>query len=428
MNLKKQNVVEVVLDIQDSIKPYAIGESLGLEVPKAVEAGIFRAYDIRGIVDEVLTRQVVYAVGLALGTEARELNLASVVVGRDGRPSSPGFAEAMIAGIRDTGCDVVDIGIVTSPILYFATKHLPINSGVMITGSHNPTNYNGIKIVLDGQTLSTGAIQELYKRIVAKEFVFGQGAVKEQSVTQAYIHAILDRVDLARPLSVVVDCGNGVGGLVAPQIFKGLGCELTLLYSEVDGNFPNHHPDPTIPENLTDLQNKVKEVGADIGLAFDGDADRLGVVLPSGKIVWPDRQIMLFAKELLAREPGSKIVFDVKCSANLAKFIEKCGGQPIMWRTGHSVLKAKMLEENAPMAGEMSGHLFFQDGWFGFDDGVYSAARLLSILAADDRDPEEIFAKIPDAIATPEIKVEIAEDKKADFMRQLAEIDRKSVV
>lgn len=423
MILQKPNVVEVVLDIQDSIKPYALGQEAGFSIPTDLPADIFRAYDIRGVVDEALTADVVYAVGLALGTEARLKQVTTVAMGRDGRQSSPGFAKAMAAGLRDSGCDVIDIGMVPSPVLYFATHHLPTNTGIMITGSHNPKNYNGLKIVLDGQTLSTGGIQNLYQRIMSKDFQFGRGEYKEQPVVQAYLHAILDRISLARPLSVVVDCGNGAGGIVAPQLFKSLGCELTLLYEDVDGDFPNHHPDPTIPKNLVDLQNKVKEVGADIGIAFDGDADRLGVVLPSGKIVWPDRQVMLFAKELLEREPGSKIVYDVKCSANLAKFIRKYQGEPIMWRTGHSVLKAKMVAEQSPFAGEMSGHLFFKDGWFGFDDGVYSAARMLSILAADDRDPEQVFANIPDAVATPEIKVDMPEDKKADFLAALAKQD-----
>lgn len=422
MILKQQIEEEVVLDIQDSIKPYALGEVHDYKVPAKLPASIFRAYDIRGIVDEELTADVVYAIALALGTEARCQNIQSIAIGRDGRKSGLQFAQALSCGLRDTGCQVIDVGMVPTPVLYFATHYLETTSGVMITGSHNPTNYNGLKIVLDGKTLNTGAIQAIYQRIINEKFVFGQGQYKEQVVTHAYLHAIQDRISLARPLSVVIDCGNGAAGLVAPQLFKSLGCELTLLYPEVDGNFPNHHPDPTIPANLVDLQNKVKEVDADIGLAFDGDADRLGVVLPSGKIVWPDRQLMLFAKELLEREPGAKIVFDVKCTANLPKFIKKYGGEPIMWRTGHSVLKAKMVEEQSLLSGEMSGHLFFKDGWFGFDDGVYAAARLLSILAADDRDPEEIFARIPDAVSTPEIKVDMPDEKKADFMAKLSAV------
>ena len=397
----------------------AVQENTNYSIPADLPQGIFRAYDIRGIVGEQLTPNVAYAVGRALGAEAVKLGVKTFALGQDARPSSPGLADALSTGLRESGLNVIRIGIVPSPVLYFATHHLDTNSGVMITGSHNPSNYNGIKIVLNGKTLSSTGVTDLYDCIQAGAFVNGSGEESQQDVIDEYIGCVLERIKLARPLKIVIDCGNGVGAITAPRLYKALGCEVIELFSEVDGTFPNHHPDPTVPKNMVDLQKAVAAENADVGLAFDGDADRLGVVTNEGEIIWPDRQMMVFAKDVLSRCAGAKIVFDVKSTNHLAEEIAKAGGEPIMWKTGHSILKAKMIEEGAPLAGEMSGHIFFKEGWFGFDDGVYAGARFLEIIAKDTRKVSEIFNALPNNVNTPELKLNISEDKKHAFVERL---------
>src|SRR5690606_30140700 len=327
----------------------------------------------------------VYEIGRAIGSEASARGQQSILEGRDGRLSSPDLAKALILGLRATGRDVIDIGRVPTPVVYFATHHLGANSGVMVTGSHNPPNYNGLKIVLQGEALSGDGIQALRRRIEQGALQRGKGGLRAFDIAQDYLARITRDVKLARPLKVVVDCGNGAAGELAPRLFRALGCEVTELYCEIDGRFPNHHPDPSQVENLADLIRAVQEQKADVGLAFDGDGDRVGVVTSAGTIVWPDRLLMLFAGDVLKRNPGAGIIYDVKCSRGVEQVVRAHGGQPLMWKTGHSLIKAKMRETGALLAGEMSGHIFFGERWFGFDDGLYAAARLLEILAADGR-------------------------------------------
>jgi phosphomannomutase/phosphoglucomutase len=396
-----------------------LGESNMAEykVDKSIPASIFRAYDIRGIVDKTLTVDGVYSIGLSIGSEALEKGQTKVAIGRDGRLSGKKFIQAMSAGLRDAGCDVINIGEVTSPILYYATHVLDTKSGVMITGSHNPPDYNGIKIVIDGKTYCEQAIQDLYQRIQKNNFKQGQGTEKEVDLLEQYITRIVTDIKLAKPLRVVVDCGNGVGGKIAPKLFRQLGCEVIELFCEVDGTFPNHHPDPSIPENMQDLIKTVREQKADIGLAFDGDADRLGVVTNKGEMIWPDRQIILFAKDILSRNPGAPIIFDVKCTTHLAKEIEKSGGKPLMIQTGHAILKSRLQEIKGPFAGEFSGHIFFKERWYGFDDGIYAGARLLEIIAKDGRSSSEIFDEIPNSLNTPELKIQVTDENKYTIMQ-----------
>jgi phosphomannomutase/phosphoglucomutase len=385
-----------------------------------LDKNIFRAYDIRGIVGIGIDADTFYTLGLVLSSEILANNEDTVIVGRDGRLSSPELSEALIQGLCDGGCNVNFIGEVPSPVLYFSTYKLGIKSGLMLTGSHNPKNYNGLKMMLSGKTLSEGAIQDLYNKSLLQQQPSGpKGSIKEVSVNELYQDDIINRVQLSRRLKVVVDCGNGAAGIIAPKVFQALGCNVVSLYSEVDGNFPSHHPNPSVPENLLDLQQAVKEHNADIGLAFDGDADRIGVVADNEKIIWPDRLMMLYSQDILQRIPGANIVFDVKCSSFLADVINECGGNPIQWRTGHSVLKAKMIATGAAIAGEMSGHIFFRDNWYGFDDGIYAGVRLLEILADKDSSSSEIFNQLPEGINTPEILVAIPEEEKFVFIESL---------
>ena len=391
---------------------------------KAPVAEIFRSYDIRGIVDEQLTPSVAYAVGLALGSQLQAINKPAAVVGRDVRPSSLSLQQALIQGLRECGVAVINIGAVPTPVLYFASVHFKeqcFGSGFMITGSHNPTNYNGIKMVLAGKTLHSAAIQDLYQRIVARDFIQQDklGTYQEENIVADYIQDIVRRVQHKRPLRVVVDAGNGMAGEIAPQLLRDLGCEVDTLFCELDGTFPNHHPDPTVPENLQALQARVRELKADCGLAFDGDADRLGVVTGNGDIMWPDQQMMLYATDLLSRKPGATIVYDVKCSCHLQSVIARSGGRPLMWKTGHSLLKAKMLEENAGMAGEMSGHIFFRENWYGFDDGIYAAARFLQILSSSVESCQQIYAALPQSVTTPELKIMVDERQKMQLMQDI---------
>lgn len=387
----------------------------------ALPPEIFKAYDIRGIVGRSLTPEIVERIGQAIGSEAIARGSRQFAVGRDGRLSGPELVAALARGLNRAGCDVIDIGQVPTPVLYFATHHLGTGSGVSVTGSHNPPDYNGLKIMIAGETLSGDAIQDLRRRLERDDLAHGEGRVSQVDVKQAYMDRIAGDVKLARPMRVAADCGNGVAGAVAPALLKRLGCELTELYCEVDGNFPNHHPDPSKPENLADLIATVKGGGYDIGLAFDGDGDRLGVVTPAGDIVWADRQMILYARDVLERNPGAKIIYDVKCSRTLDADIRKHGGEPIMWKTGHSLIKAKLKESGALLAGEMSGHIFFKERWYGFDDGLYAAARLLELLSRDTRSPTEIFGSLPNTVNTPELNLKFAEGEHHAVIKELVE-------
>lgn len=388
-------------------------------VRKTVPASIFKAYDIRGIVGDTLTDELVYEIGLAIGSEAERIQQQTIVVARDGRLSGKGFSAVLAKGLRDSGRDVIDIGMVPTPVLYFATYQLKTGSGVIVTGSHNPPTYNGFKIMLGGKTLSGPMIQALRKRIEGGRYSRGEGTYKSHDIVADYIARITADITLQRPIRVVVDCGNGVAGAVAPQLLRDLGCEVHELFCEVDGKFPNHHPDPSKPENLKDLVSEVMEQDADVGLAFDGDGDRLGVIDSKGEVIWPDRQMMLYATDVLSRNPGAEIIYDVKCSSHLAEVITREGGKPLMWKTGHSLIKAKLQETGDLLAGEMSGHIFFKERWYGFDDGLYTAARLLEILAKDPRSSGEIFGALPNAVNTPELNITMAEDEHLEFINNL---------
>ncbi|HEX9185327.1 MAG TPA: phosphomannomutase/phosphoglucomutase [Burkholderiales bacterium] len=378
-----------------------------------VPSEIFRAYDIRGIAGRTLTPEVVRAVGRALGSLAPRF-----AVGRDGRASGPQLAGALCEGLQASGADVVDIGVAPTPLTYFAAHHLGTGSCVSVTGSHNPPDYNGLKMVVEGHTLSGDEIQDLRRRIERQQWREGKGRCSSASVLEAYLARITGDVKLARPMRIAVDCGNGVAGMAAPQLYRRLGCEVRELYCEVDGSFPNHHPDPSRPENLADLIAAVKQGGCELGLAFDGDGDRLGVVTREGEIVFPDRQLMLFAADVLSRNPGAQIIYDVKCTRLLAPWIERHGGKPLIWKTGHSLIKAKLAETGAPLAGEMSGHTFFKERWYGFDDALYSGARLLEILSRA-ADPGAVLRALPDAPSTPELNWKLAEGEPHALVAKL---------
>lgn len=382
---------------------------------------IFRAYDIRGVVGEGITEGNVYLIAKALGSEAAAQGQAVVVVGRDGRNSSPALAKVLIQGLRDSGRDVIDIGMVPTPVLYFATHYLDTGSGVMLTGSHNPPQYNGMKVVLNGQALSGEAIKAIQRRMQSQDFTAGEGALETTDIVPEYIQRISEDIPLAldKSLRIVVDCGNSVAGVVAPRLLTALGHDVVELYCDVDGNFPHHHPDPSQPGNLADLIQAVRENQADLGLAFDGDGDRLGVVDADGNIIWPDRQMMLYARDVLSRNRGAEIIFDVKCTRHLPRVIKAAGGKPVMWKTGHSLIKAKMREIGSPLAGEMSGHIFFKERWYGFDDAMYTAARLVEILVGDGRPPKQVFAGLPSGVATPELRIDMPESRHAAFMQAL---------
>lgn len=384
-----------------------------------ISGQIFRAYDIRGVVDESLTEQGVYLIGRALGTQVLRLGGDCVVVGRDGRLSSPRLAASLIAGINATGCNVVDIGLVATPVLYFAAEHLGIRSAVMVTGSHNPPDYNGLKIVLNGVTLYGVGIQRLFEMIEDEDFVIGEGWSRVAEILTAYIAMVAQGVTLGRAVRIVVDCGNGAAGVVAADLYRRLGCEVMELYCTVDGNFPNHHPDPSNPHNLRELIAAVQRFGADVGLAFDGDGDRLGVVDNHGNIIWPDRLLMLLAQDVLQQHPGSTIIYDIKCSREVANVVQQSGGIPLMWRTGHSLIKAKMRETGALLAAEMSGHIFFADRWYGFDDALYTGARFLELLSNTTETCAQMFTKIPELISTPEINLDVTEDNKFKIIENI---------
>jgi phosphomannomutase/phosphoglucomutase len=395
-----------------------------IQSPLAPRA-IFKAYDIRGIVGKTLTPKIVESIGHALGSEARQRGQSEICIGYDGRLSGPELAEALSQGIRKAGVNVVNLGMVATPMVYFAAYHLNNNCGVMVTGSHNPPDYNGLKMVLAGETLSNESIQSLRHRIEYNRFSYGDGLERSYDIAPSYIATIQADIKLTRPMQIAVDCGNGVAGAFAKQLYNAIGCRVDELFCEVDGHFPNHHPDPSVPENLADLITALTKTRAEIGLAFDGDGDRLGVVTKDGKIIYPDRQLLLFAEDVLSRNKGANIIFDVKSTRNLSPWINKLGGNPIMWKTGHSLVKAKIKESNAALAGEMSGHVFFNDKnaagkkrWYGFDDGLYAGARLLEILSRF-ANPSEILNNLPDSVSTPEQHINMQEGEPHALIAQL---------
>lgn len=384
-----------------------------------ISSEIFRAYDIRGIVEQTLTSEAVFNIGKALGTKVLSLQGHTIVVGRDGRLSGPSLLEQLTNGILSTGCNVTDVGLVPTPVLYFASKHLNISSAVMLTGSHNPPNYNGLKIIIDDITIYGSAIQELYEIIINEEFTSGSGTYTTVDVIADYIAEIKGSLKIKKESTVVVDCGNGVTGLVVPKLLRELGCKVIPLFCEVDGNFPNHHPDPSDPHNLQILKQTVIQHNADVGFAFDGDGDRLGIIDNTGKIIWPDRLLMLFAQDVLSRNPGATIIYDVKCSRDVESIIKDAGGVPLMWNTGHSLIKAKMRTTGALLAAEMSGHMFFKERWYGFDDALYTAARFMEIFTHGTQTSAQIFAQFPELVSTPELNITVTEDSKFVIMDKL---------
>ena len=373
---------------------------------------IFKAYDIRGVIDKTLDPSIAKLIGQSFGSAMREIGETICVVGRDGRLSGPSLMAGLTEGLLSVGVNVIDLGVVATPMVYFGTnitiKGQQAKSGIMITGSHNPPDYNGFKMVLGGSAIYGEQIQALRERIIAKNFASGQGTRSEHNIFPEYLQRIVGDVKLKRKIKIAVDCGNGVGGAFAGKLFRELGCEVEELFCEVDGTFPNHHPDPAHLENLQDLIKNLQTTDNELGLAFDGDADRLGVVTKTGEVIFPDRQMMLFAKDVLSRNPGAQIIYDVKCTRNLATYVKQQGGVPLMWKTGHSLVKAKLKETGAPLAGEMSGHIFFKDRWYGFDDGLYTGARLLEILSAE-QNPNATLNQLPNAICTPELQMACAE-------------------
>ena len=387
----------------------------------AVAPEIFKAYDIRGIVGKTLTEAAAERIGRALGTMGKAKGVKRFVVGRDGRLSGPSLVAALTRGLTTSGMDVTDIGVCATPMVYYATYELGTGSGVMVTGSHNPPEYNGLKMMVAGDTLASEAIQDLRRLVESGEFASGSGTAESQDMKDAYLERIAGDVKLKRLLRVAIDCGNGSPGAIAPDLFRKLGCEVQELYCNVDGHFPNHHPDPSKPENLEDLIAAVREGHAEVGLAFDGDGDRLGVVTKNGRVIYPDRQLMLFAADVLQRNKGAQVIFDVKCTRQLFPWIRAHGGEPLLWKTGHSLIKAKLKETGAPLAGEMSGHIFFKERWYGFDDGLYAGARLLEILS-NAPDVTQALEGLPDSISTPEIN--IALDKEGENHVLIAKLQK----
>ncbi|MFM0212535.1 phosphomannomutase/phosphoglucomutase [Paraburkholderia sediminicola] len=391
-----------------------------------ISKSIFKAYDIRGVIGKTLDADAARSIGRAFGSEVRAQGGDAVVVARDGRLSGPELIQALSDGLRAAGVDVVNVGMVPTPIGYFAASvplqldggERRVDSCIVVTGSHNPPDYNGFKMVLRGAAIYGEQILALHQRIVDENFAEGSGTYTEYDIADAYLDRIASDVKLARPIKIVVDTGNGVAGGLAPKLFKKLGCELVELFTEIDGNFPNHHPDPAHPENLQDVIRALKETDAEIGFAFDGDGDRLGVVTKDGEIIYPDRQLMLFAEEVLSRNKGAQIIYDVKCTRNLAKWVKDKGGEPLMWKTGHSLVKAKLRETGAPLAGEMSGHVFFKDRWYGFDDGLYTGARLLEILTRV-ADPSKLLNSLPNSNSTPELQLKLEEGENFELIARL---------
>ena len=399
---------------------------------KNITEEIFRAYDIRGVVETALTPEAVRKIGQAFASEALRQKQKTVVIGRDGRLSSPMLAEALSDGLRAGGCDVIDVGMVPTPVLYYATHKFKTGTGIMVTGSHNPPQYNGLKMLIAGNTMYGDGIKALYQRIVDGDLASGKGNYETRDIVPEYIKVIVADIKLAKPMRVAVDCGNGVAGAIAPELFRKLGCEVTELFCEVDGNFPNHHPDPSKPENLEDIKKVIAAEKLDLGLAFDGDGDRVGIIDDKQNIIWADRQMMLYAADVLSRKPGAMIIYDVKSSSNLGKEITRLGGEPLMWKTGHSFIKAKMKETGAELAGEMSGHVFFKERWFGFDDGLYSAARMLEIISKRSEATSVVFAELPDSFNTPELQIHFEQDGAhysfMDKFKQIADFGKADVI
>jgi phosphomannomutase/phosphoglucomutase len=389
-----------------------------------LQSSIFKAYDIRGIVGATLDANIARQIGLAFGATVRAKGETTAVIGRDGRLSGPELAAALAIGLQDAGVDVIDLGVVATPLVYFGTHMLGAQSGVMVTGSHNPPDYNGFKMVLAGEAIHGETILDLHRAIAsgaaakAASVVAAPGAYRTHDIKDSYLNRIAGDIKLARPMKIVIDCGNGVAGAFAGELYRMLGCEVQELFCEVDGTFPNHHPDPAHPENLQDVIRALQDGDAEIGLAFDGDGDRLGVVTKDGQIIYPDRQLMLFAADVLTRHPGREILYDVKCTRHLAPWIIKNGGKPLMCKTGHSLVKAKMRETGAPLGGEMSGHVFFKDRWYGFDDGLYAGARMLELLSRVS-DPSALLNALPQSISTPELHLQLAEGENFALMEQL---------
>jgi len=385
--------------------------------------GIFKAYDIRGIVGTTLDESIARQIGHSFGAAIIAKGERSAVIGRDGRLSGPTLCAALAEGLQNAGVDVIDLGVVATPMVYFGTHLLEAQSGIMVTGSHNPPDYNGFKMVLAGEAIHGQTITALYHAIANGQLAdagAGKGSYRTHDIAKAYLDRITSDVKLARPMKIVIDCGNGVAGAFAGDLYRAMGCEVTELFCEVDGNFPNHHPDPAHPENLQDLIRALQGSDAEIGLAFDGDGDRLGVVTKDGQIIYPDRQLMLFAADVLSRHPGEQILYDVKCTRHLAPWITKHGGKPLMWKTGHSLVKAKLRETGAPLGGEMSGHVFFKDRWYGFDDGMYAGARLLELMSRV-ADPSQVLNALPQSTSTPELHLELKEGENIALISKLQE-------
>lgn len=383
-----------------------------------IAPSIFRAYDIRGVVDHTLNTDILFTLGKAIASQALDQGIETLLTGRDGRLSGPEFLNALNRGISSTGCHAVDLGMVPSPLLYFAAHHSQHKSGVILTGSHNPADHNGLKIVLGGETLSTQKIWAIYERIQKNTFFQGCGEIRQHNIEPDYCAAFLNNLKLSRPLKIVIDCGNGVCSALAPELFKTLGCDVIPLFCEVDGNFPNHHPDPSKPENLQELVTAVLTEKADVGIAFDGDGDRLGLVNANGEIIWPDQLLVIFSEEITQKNPATTIVFDVKCSTILSEKIRNLGAQGIMWKTGHSLIKAKMKEENALLAGEMSGHIYFADRWYGFDDALYAAGRALEIISAYPHQHSPL-ENLPQQYTTPEITLPLPEGENFKLVEKM---------
>jgi phosphomannomutase / phosphoglucomutase len=386
-----------------------------------ITPSIFKAYDIRGIVKTDLTPATVQLIGQAFASASLAKNCKTVVIARDGRLSSPELSMALAKGLQAGGCDVVDVGMVPTPVLYFATHHLKTGTGIMVTGSHNPPEYNGLKMLMAEKTLYGEDITNLHKAIEENDLAQGSGSYRSEDILDTYFERIVGDVKLDKPLNIAVDCGNGVAGVIATKLFIKLGCNVTELFCNVDGNFPNHHPDPSKLENLKDICASIEKNNLDMGLAFDGDGDRVGVIDNKKNVIWPDRQMILYSEDVLSRNPGALIIYDIKSSYHLGKAIDGMGGEPLMWKTGHSLIKAKMKETGALLAGEMSGHIFFKERWYGFDDGLYSAARMLEILSKKEGTVEEIFSKLPDSFNTPEINISFAEGLHYTFMDKFKE-------
>jgi phosphomannomutase/phosphoglucomutase len=419
-----------------TIEPSGMGISVEESLPESEDKGgpkalvqsvdisptIFRAYDIRGVVGETLTEDVVALLGQGFGSEIYEQGHNAVVVGRDARTSSDSLQSSLIEGLQASGRDVIDLGLVPTPLLHYAVHELDAECGVMVTGSHNPPQYNGLKLIIGRESPLSERIQDLRRRIDADQLLQGEGSFDSKEIIDDYIERVLSDVRLGQPLKVVVDCGNGAASVVAPELYRQLGCEVVELYCDIDGDFPNHHPDPCDPRNMADLQKAVAEHQAALGLAFDGDGDRIGVVDSSGKIIWPDRLLMYLAIDVLTREPGGDIIYDVKSSRNLANIVLSNGGRPLMWKSGHSMLKAKMKETHALLAGEFSGHIIFSERWYGFDDGIYTGARLLEILSLDYRSSAEVFAELPESLSTPEYILPLEEGQADSLMEVIDQL------